>query len=83
MLSPLLGIAGVNSLLFTAYATSKRIISPFPDLSLKQIAGAGAMAGGVNSLLAAPGKCDFCFFVDLLRYAGWFFRLYTPSMHTS
>jgi len=54
MLSPLLGIAGVNSLLFTAYATSKRIISPFPDLSLKQIAGAGAMAGGVNSLLAAP-----------------------------
>jgi len=54
MLSPLLGIAGVNSLLFTAYATSKRIISPFPDLSLGQIAGAGAMAGGVNSVLAGP-----------------------------
>ncbi len=34
----------LNSLLFTSYAISKRIISPFPDLSLKEIAAAGAMA---------------------------------------
>ncbi|KAJ3574812.1 hypothetical protein NP233_g1510 [Leucocoprinus birnbaumii] len=54
MLSPLLGIAGVNSLLFAAYGTSKRIISPFPDLSLKQIAAAGAMAGAANAVLASP-----------------------------
>ena len=43
MLSPLLGIAGVNSLLFAAYGTSKRIISPYPDLSLKEIAAAGGL----------------------------------------
>ncbi|KAI0036126.1 mitochondrial carrier domain-containing protein [Vararia minispora EC-137] len=54
MLSPLLGIAGVNSLLFAAYGTSKRIISPYPDLSLKQIAAAGAMAGAANAILASP-----------------------------
>ncbi|KAI0061202.1 mitochondrial carrier [Artomyces pyxidatus] len=54
MASPLLGIAGVNSLLFGAYGVSKRIITPFPNLSLKEIAGAGAMAGAVNSVLASP-----------------------------
>jgi len=54
MASPLIGIAGVNSLLFTSYAISKRIISPFPDLSLKEIAAAGAMAGAANSILASP-----------------------------
>jgi len=54
MASPLIGIAGVNSLLFTSYAISKRIISPFPDLSLKEIAAAGAMAGAANSVLASP-----------------------------
>lgn len=54
MASPLIGIAGVNSLLFTSYAVSKRIISPFPDLSLKEIAAAGAMAGAANSVLASP-----------------------------
>ena len=59
MASPLIGIAGVNSLLFTAYAVSKRIISPFPDLSLKEIAAAGAMAGAINSVLASPGKNFF------------------------
>ena len=62
MLSPLLGIAGVNSLLFAAYGTSKRIISPFPDLSLKQIAAAGAMAGAANAILASPGKPSRVFF---------------------
>jgi solute carrier family 25 carnitine/acylcarnitine transporter 20/29 len=56
MASPLIGIAGVNSLLFTSYQLSKRIISPFPDLSLKEIAAAGAMAGAANSVLASPGK---------------------------
>ena len=54
MLSPLLGIAGVNSLLFAAYGTSKRIISPFGQLSLKEIAAAGAMAGAANAILASP-----------------------------
>lgn len=56
MASPLLGIAAVNSFLFTAYSVSKRIISPFPDLSLKEIALAGAMAGAGNSILASPGN---------------------------
>ena len=55
MASPLLGIAGVNSLLFASYGISKRIISPFPQLSLKEIALAGAMAGMVNAVLASPG----------------------------
>ena len=55
MASPLIGIAGVNSLLFAAYGTSRRIISPFPQLSLKETAAAGAMAGAVNSVLASPG----------------------------
>jgi solute carrier family 25 (mitochondrial carnitine/acylcarnitine transporter), member 20/29 len=56
MASPLMGIAAVNSLLFTAYNVSKRIISPFPDLSLGQIALAGSMAGVGNSVLASPGE---------------------------
>lgn len=55
MASPLVGIAGVNSLLFTAYSVSRRIVSPFPDLSLTQIAIAGAAAGAINSILASPG----------------------------
>lgn len=55
MASPLLGIAGVNSLLFAAYGVSKRLISPFPHLSLKEIAAAGALAGAVNAVLASPG----------------------------
>ncbi|KAF8351069.1 mitochondrial carrier [Amanita rubescens] len=54
MASPLLGIAGVNSLLFAAYGASKRLISPFPQLSLPQIALAGAMAGAANAVLASP-----------------------------
>ena len=55
MASPLLGIAGVNSLLFAAYVASKRIVSPFPDLSIPQVALAGGMAGAVNAILASPG----------------------------
>lgn len=54
MASPLIGIAGVNSLLFASYATSKRIISPFPQLTLPQIGLAGAMAGAANAVLASP-----------------------------
>ena len=55
MASPLIGIAGVNSLLFASYGISKRIISPFPQLSLKETALAGAMAGMINAVLASPG----------------------------
>lgn len=54
--SPLLGIAAVNSLLFTAYNVSKRVINPFPEHTLPQIALAGSMAGAANSVLASPGK---------------------------
>ncbi|EAU91957.2 mitochondrial ornithine transporter 1 [Coprinopsis cinerea okayama7 len=54
MLSPLLGVAGVNSLLFASYALSKRIVSPYPDKTLKEIALAGAMAGAANAVLASP-----------------------------
>ena len=50
-----MGVAGVNSLLFAAYAGAKRVISPFPELSLPQIAAAGAMAGAANAILASPG----------------------------
>jgi len=55
MASPLIGIAGVNSLLFASYGASRRIISPFPQLSLKETALAGAMAGAANAILASPG----------------------------
>ncbi|KAF7314068.1 hypothetical protein HMN09_00565800 [Mycena chlorophos] len=54
MLSPLLGIAGVNSLLFASYGFSKRVVSPFGQLSLPQTAVAGAMAGAANAILASP-----------------------------
>ena len=54
MASPLLGIAGVNSLLFAAYGQAKKLVSPYPNLSLSQTAMAGGIAGAVNSLLASP-----------------------------
>lgn len=53
-MSPLLGVAAVNSLLFTAYGTARRIVSPYPDLSIPQVAAAGAMAGAANAVLASP-----------------------------
>ena len=59
MLSPLLGIAGVNSLLFASYGLSKRMVTPFGELSLPQTALAGAMAGAANAILASPGKFPF------------------------
>jgi len=55
MLSPLLGIVGVNSLLFASYGLSKRIVSPFGELSLPQTALSGAMAGAAIAVLASPG----------------------------
>lgn len=51
---PLIGIGAVNSLLFAAYSYFKRIISPYPDLSLGQIAAAGGAAGAVSAILASP-----------------------------
>lgn len=66
MASPLLGIAGVNSLLFAAYGASKRLISPFPQLSLPQIALAGAMAGAANAVLASPGRYALSLSLDKL-----------------
>ncbi|KAJ9096447.1 hypothetical protein QFC21_005269 [Naganishia friedmannii] len=54
MASPLLGIAAVNSLLFTAYGVTRRLISPYPELTMGQIAIAGAGAGAINAILASP-----------------------------
>jgi len=54
MASPLLGIAGVNSLLFASYGVSRRIVSPFGQLSLLETSLAGAMAGAANAILASP-----------------------------
>lgn len=54
MASPLVGIAAVNGLLFGAYIQAKKLVSPYPTLSIKQTAAAGAIAGAVNSILASP-----------------------------
>ncbi|CBQ69293.1 conserved hypothetical protein [Sporisorium reilianum SRZ2] len=55
MASPLLGIAAQNALLFTAFQLAKRAISPETQaLSTAQIAAAGAVAGGVNSVFSSP-----------------------------
>jgi solute carrier family 25 carnitine/acylcarnitine transporter 20/29 len=55
MAPPLLGVGAVNSLLFAAYAMSKRLVSPFGQLSIGEIALAGGIAGAVNAVLASPG----------------------------
>jgi solute carrier family 25 carnitine/acylcarnitine transporter 20/29 len=54
MASPLFGIAAVNSLLFASYSASKRLVSPYPQLSLSQTALAGGIAGAANAVLASP-----------------------------
>ncbi|KAE9401005.1 mitochondrial carrier [Gymnopus androsaceus JB14] len=54
MASPLLGIAGVNSLLFASYGVSKRIVSPYGQLSLPETSLAGGMAGAANAILSSP-----------------------------
>lgn len=53
-LSPLIGISAVNSLLFAAFGFCKRVVSPYPDLTIGQIALAGSGAGAINAVLAAP-----------------------------
>jgi solute carrier family 25 carnitine/acylcarnitine transporter 20/29 len=71
MASPLIGVAAVNSLLFTSFALSKRLLSPYPDLAVWQVGVAGGMAGGVNALLASPvemfkvSSLPLSFFSDL------------------
>lgn len=55
MASPLLGIAAQNALLFTAFQGAKRIISPESQrLSVTKVALAGAVAGGINSIVSSP-----------------------------
>ncbi|KAL1411963.1 hypothetical protein Q8F55_002956 [Vanrija albida] len=54
MASPLLGVAAVNSLLFSAYGAARRLVSPYPDLTVAQTALAGSMAGAANAILASP-----------------------------
>lgn len=55
MASPLIGIAAQNAVLFTAFQSAKRLISPETQrLSTAQVAAAGAIAGGVNSILSSP-----------------------------
>lgn len=55
MASPLLGVAGVNSLLFASNAYARKLVSPYgPNLSISEVAAAGAMAGAAQSILASP-----------------------------
>ena len=54
MASPLIGIAGVNSLLFASNNYARKLVSPFPDLTIPQIMLAGSMAGAVQAVLASP-----------------------------
>ena len=49
MASPLLGIAGVNSLLFASNALARRIVSPFPNLSIKKVTLEGEREGQAKS----------------------------------
>jgi solute carrier family 25 carnitine/acylcarnitine transporter 20/29 len=49
-----MGVAAVNSLLFTAYGAARRLVSPYPDLSIPQVMLAGSMAGAANAVLASP-----------------------------
>ena len=68
MASPLLGVAGVNSLLFGSFVVSKRLVSPYPNLTIAQTALAGAMAGAVTSTLAGPVE------MFKIKYAPFFLR---------
>ncbi|ORY90170.1 mitochondrial carrier domain-containing protein [Leucosporidium creatinivorum] len=55
MASPLLGVAGVNSLLFASNAYARKLVSPYgPNLSISEVATAGAIAGAAQSILASP-----------------------------
>ena len=44
----------VNSLLFASNAAARRLVSPYPNLSIAQVALAGSMAGAAQSILASP-----------------------------
>ena len=55
----MIGVAAVNSLLFTAYGASRRLVSPYPELSIRQVALAGGMAGAANAVLASPVSLRF------------------------
>ena len=54
MTAPLVSVAAVNSLLFASNAYARKLVSPYPDLSIAQVATAGAIAGAVQSILASP-----------------------------
>ncbi|KAM0755917.1 mitochondrial carrier [Meredithblackwellia eburnea MCA 4105] len=54
MASPLLGVAGVNSLLFMSNTYARKLVNPFGNLSIKDVALAGAIAGAAQSILASP-----------------------------
>ena len=55
MASPLIGIAAQNAVLFTAFQGAKRLISPeSQSLTIPQVAAAGAIAGGINTILSSP-----------------------------
>lgn len=46
----------MNSLLFASYGLAKRMVTPFGELSLPQIALAGGIAGAANAVLSSPGQ---------------------------
>lgn len=53
--SPIVGVAFVNAVLFSAYGVGKSLQSgSSAKLSLYQIAGAGGFAGAVNAFVASP-----------------------------
>lgn len=59
MASPLIGVAGVNSLLFLSNNYARKLVSPFgPNLSIPQVALAGAMAGAVQRCARLSGKTE-------------------------
>jgi hypothetical protein len=60
MASPLVGIAGVNSLLFAAYGISKRIISPFGQLSLRRPPRRAPWLAPRTLFLPVRWKCSRC-----------------------
>lgn len=87
-MSPLLGIAAVNSLLFTAYMQAKKLVSPFGELSIAQIAVAGGIAGGANAILASPVEmfkikmqgASLPLFIDALLFSDGSFASFGDSV---
>lgn len=56
MTSPLLGIAGVNSLLFASNAFARKLVNPYGPkaLTLSDVMVAGGIAGAAQAILASP-----------------------------